>query len=149
MNEKNLRRLKKVFYALIVIFILIMVYMFLMGGDIQGIMRMIIISTNFALWGLFFLLGAILIFLVLKSKVKGKLKVFLLLTGVSSVGFLIGVVLHNAFYALGIIFEHITILKYLMEIFHVVFFFIAIPICPILFLIGVIGSIVLFKRKGN
>ncbi len=149
MNEKNLRRLKKVFYALIVIFILIMVYMFLMGGDIQGIMRMIIIFTNFALWGLFFLLGIILIFLVLKSKVKGKLKVFLLLTGVSSVGFLIGVILHNTFYALGIIFEHITILKYLMEIFHVVFFLIAIPICPILFLIGVIGSIVLFKRKGN
>lgn len=100
----------------------------------------------FTLWILFFLLGMILIILTLKLKIKDKLKVFLLLTGISSAGFLIGVILHNLLYALGIVFEHIVVLKYLMEILHVIFFFIAVPICPIGFLIGAIGSIILFRR---
>lgn len=95
----------------------------------------------------FFLLGLTLIFLTLKRKVKGKLKKFLILTGVSSSGFLVSVLLHNILYGFGVMTKHIILLSSLMEVLHVVFFIIAIFVCPIGFLIGVIGSLVLFIRK--
>jgi len=145
-KQKNLRKLKITFYALIIIFILIMANMFFLGMEFQGIARSIVIFLTFSSWILFFLLGIVLIILAVRSKVKGKLKIFLMLTGISSTAFFIGVVFHNVFYALAIIFEGITILKYLMEALHVIFFFVSVPISPIGFLVGVIGSIILFKR---
>lgn len=95
----------------------------------------------------FSLLGIVLIFLTVKEKVEGMLKKFLILTGASSAGFFVFIFLHNAFYALATITSHITVLNYLMEILHIVFFFIAIPVCPLAFLVGVVGSIVLFVKK--
>lgn len=95
----------------------------------------------------FFLLGIALVFLTLKQKVKGKLKKFLILTGASASAFFVGVVLHNVFYALAVITSHLAALHRLMEIFHVVFFLIAIPVCPIAFLIGAVGSARLFIKK--
>ena len=139
MSEKNLRRLKQVFYALIVLFILILITNFLIPmlllalGFERGVLGILFLPLTI----LFFLLGAILIFLTLKSRIGGKLKLFLLLTGVSSVISLISIILHNLLEALG------------MEILSVVFFFIAILISPIGFLIGAIGSIILFKGKGG
>lgn len=96
---------------------------------------------------IFFLLGIALIFFTLKEKVKGKLKKFLLLTGASATGFFVSVLLHNFLYALNIIFNHITILKYLTEILHIAFFFIAIIVCPMGFLIGIIGSLYYLNKK--
>lgn len=95
----------------------------------------------------FSLLGIVLIFLTVKEKVEGMLKKFLILTGASSAGFFVFIFLHNAFYALATITSHITVLNYLMEILHIVFFFIAIPVCPLAFLVGVVGTIVLFVKK--
>ncbi len=97
----------------------------------------------------FFLLGVALAFLTVKLKVKGPLKKFLLLTGVCSVGFFASVLLHNFFYALGIITNHITALSYLMNAFHVIFFIAGVFVCPLGFLVGVVGSVVIFVRKGN
>lgn len=96
---------------------------------------------------IFSLLGVALIFLALKEKVERVLKKFLILTGASSAGFFISIFLHNAFYALGTITSHITVLNYLMEILHIVFFILAIFVCPLVFLIGVVGTIVLFVKK--
>ena len=93
----------------------------------------------------FFLLGIILIFLA--RKLKGKLKKFLILTGASTAGFLASVLLHNFLYALGVITGHIIILKYVFEILHVAFFIIAVFVCPIVFLVCAIGSIILFVKK--
>ena len=76
-----------------------------------------------------------------------KNKKFLILTGVSLVGFFVSVILHNIFYGLAIITSNITVLRYLMEILDVIFFIIAIFICPIGFLIGVVASAVLFCQK--
>lgn len=147
MSEKIL---KFVLWLLLGIFILIIIGMSPIGlGNTNMGIRQIMIFIAFISWFLFCLLGVLLIFLTLKLKVEGKLKIFLMLTGISAIGFLIGVILHNFFYALGIIFEHIVILKYLMEVLHVAFFFIAVPICPITFLVGIIGSIILFRRKGG
>ena len=98
-------------------------------------------------WVAFFLLGAALIFLTVRKKVKGKLKKFLILTGVSAVGFLVSVLLHNFLYGLAIITSSITVLSFLMKILHVIFFIVAILVCPIGFLIGAAGSATLFVKK--
>lgn len=94
-----------------------------------------------------FLLGLTLIFLTLKQRVGGKLKKFLMLTGASAAGLIVSVLLHNIFYGVSVVVGHITVLKYLAEALHVAFFLIAIPICPLAFLIGVVGSVVLFFRE--
>ena len=98
---------------------------------------------------IFLLLGITLIFLTIKQKIKGKLKIFLILMGVSAISPLVFSILHNFFYALGIIGENIFIIKNIMEILHVASFIIALLISPIGFLVGAIGVIVLFIRKGG
>jgi hypothetical protein len=95
----------------------------------------------------YFSLGLALIFLTLKRKVRGMLKRFLILTGASSAGFLVSVWLHNAFYGLEIVTSHFALLSYLMGFLHVAFFIAAVLLCPLGFLIGVVGSVVLFIRK--
>ncbi len=95
----------------------------------------------------FFLLGLILVFLTFKKKRKGKLEKLLLLTGISASGVFVSILLHNFLYALAIIMSDIIFLKYLLEVLHVIFFFLAIFVCPIGFLIGMVGSSVLFIRK--
>jgi hypothetical protein len=96
---------------------------------------------------LFFLLGAVLLFLTVKSKIKGKHRKLLILTGASATGFLVGVILHNLLYALAIITGHIIILKYIFEFLHVAFFILAVVVCPLGFLIGATGSAIIFVKK--
>jgi len=96
---------------------------------------------------IFSFLGIVLIFLTLKKGIKGVLRKFLLLTGFSAAGFFIFVFLHNAFYALGTITGHITLLNYLTEVLHVASFIIAILVCPLGFLIGMVGVIVIAMKK--
>jgi len=69
-------------------------------------------------------------------------KKFLILAAAAVIGFVVFVVLHNAFYALAILTEHIPALSRLMEAFHVVFFIVAVLLCPATLLVGVVGSIV-------
>ncbi len=66
---------------------------------------------------------------------------------ISFSGFFISVFLHNAFYALSIITSSIVVLSYLMGALDVIFFLIAVFACPLGFLVGVIGNMVLFVRK--
>jgi hypothetical protein len=93
------------------------------------------------------LLGGYLIALTLRQKVEGRLKKYLILTGASAAGFFVFALLHNIFYGLEQVTSHITILSYLMKAFEVVFFLIAIFACPIGFLVGVIGTIIMFNKK--
>ena len=79
-------------------------------------------------------LGVTLIILTVKRKVGGMLKKFLLLTGGSAVGFIIFVLLHN-------------IVSGLFNIEEPVFFIIATIVCPIAFLIGAVGTIVLTTKN--
>ena len=65
-------------------------------------------------------------------------------TGISAVAPLVSTILHNLFYALSITFENF---KYLFEALHATFFIIAIIIAPIIFIAGVIGSIIFFNKK--
>ncbi len=96
---------------------------------------------------IFCLLGIVLIFLTLKQKVGGALKRFLIITGSSATGFFVSVFLHNIFYGLSIITSQISILNFLMEILDIAFFIIAIFVCPLGFVIGLIGTIVVFIKK--
>ncbi len=96
---------------------------------------------------LFFFLGAALIFLTVKEKVGGKLKKFLILTGASSAGLVVSILLHNAIYGLFIhwfgpdFWERIGLPD------EPFFFIIAVFICPAAFLVGAIGSIVLATKR--
>lgn len=99
-------------------------------------------------FAVFFLLGVALIVATVKKRVKGKLKKFLVLTGVSAAGFFVSVLLHNFLYALAVLTVNIKILHCLFEFLHAAFFLIGLLACPLGFLIGAAGSVILLgKRK--
>jgi len=134
-----------IFWALAGVFIVVLCQFFLpVFRDLLRGSELFLIPI-----AVFSLLGVVLLVLTLKEKIEGKLGKFLFLTGVSSTGFFVGVILHNAFYALMVVAKDIIVLKYIFEGLHVFFFFISIPICPIVFLVGMIGSIVLLVKKGR
>ena len=139
-QKENVLRIT--FYLLVAVFILAVSIIFIPAfrGIVSG--TFMIISSAILL-----LFSSVLIGLTLVQKVEGKLKKFLILTGASAAGFFVFVLLHNIFYALEQITNHITILSYLMKAFEVIFFLIAIFACPIGFVIGVIGTIVMFNKK--
>lgn len=97
----------------------------------------------------FFIISLILFALVIKSKLKGKLRFFLLLTSMSALIAFVSVILHNLIYALitAILSE-----AYLEEIGFVdepVFFIIALIIAPLCFIIGAIGSVVMMIKNSK
>jgi len=131
-----------IFYLLIAVFVLAISIIFIPA------FRGIVSGTFMIISGVILvILGSVLIGLTLVQKIKGKLKKFLILTGASAAGFFIFVLLHNIFYALEQVTSHVTILCYLMKALEGVFFLIAIFACPIGFVIGVIGAIVMFSKK--
>jgi len=93
---------------------------------------------------IFFSLGVALIVLTVKEKVAGMVKKFLILTGASAAGFFISFLLHNFIYGLFIHFFGEGFWDRIGPGGDEPFFFImAIFVCPIGFLVGVVGSIVL------
>ena len=96
---------------------------------------------------IFFILGGVLIYLTLKFKVKGKLKLFLLFTGIAALGFLISVLLHNLVYGLFIYFFGEGFWGSIGMDDEPFFFFIALLGCPVLFLVGIVGALVMFFKK--
>lgn len=72
----------------------------------------------------------------------------LLLTGASSVGILVSVLLHNVFYGLFIRFFGVDFWDRIGITDEPFFFFMAFVICPLGFIVGTVVSIILFiKRK--
>jgi hypothetical protein len=136
-----------IFWAMIVVFIVLVLNILTPDAIFEpAFRRSLFIWVLFAGGAVFFLLGAALIFLILKEKVAGKAKRFLILTGASAVGLPVFAVLHNLVYALFIM--------WFGEDFwgaggdEPVFFILAVIVCPIAFLVGVVGTIVLaIKNK--
>ncbi|MFH1462740.1 MAG: hypothetical protein ABIG08_03555 [bacterium] len=96
----------------------------------------------------FFLLGIILTISVLKEKEEGKLKKFMLLTGISATGVFLSVLFHNLIYGYFIYFYGQDFWERVGLGDEPVFFLLALIVFPILFLIGVKGTIItLIKRK--
>ncbi|MFC1637613.1 hypothetical protein ACFL1W_01195 [Candidatus Margulisiibacteriota bacterium] len=118
--------IKIVFTALLFVFALILSFMF---GLFSG-------RIFLALIALLLTLGIALVALTIRQKVAGKLKLFLLLTGGSAAGFVVFSVLHNLLYAL-LGFE------------EPVCFLVAVVVCPVTFIIGAVGSIVMIVNENR
>jgi hypothetical protein len=116
-----------IFWAMVAVFVIIICAMFVLVPLRIGF-------NALAAWPIFFGLGIALIVLTVKKKVEGKLKKFLLLTGASAVGLPVFAVLHN-------------LVSALFNTEEPVFFIIATIVCPIGFLVGAVGTIVLVIKK--
>lgn len=125
-----------IFWALVAVFVIIACVFFipvfrdLLRGSLLFLSPLVVFS----------LLGAALIFFTVKEKVRGILKKFLLLTGASAAGIIVSILLHNAIYGL---FIHFFGTEFWNGGDEPVFFIMAVIVCPIGFLVGAIGSIVL------
>jgi hypothetical protein len=112
-----------------------------------------VVSIFFPLSGLLFLaLGLTLLILTIKARARldRPLKRFLLLTSSSAVGVFASILLHGVVFGLFILFfgqDFWTRAGIEDEPF---FFIMGLFICPVAYLVGTIGSIVLmFRRKKN
>ena len=123
-----------IFWTLIVVFFMLIVNMLTLAfRGSSGLWFFGIVGS------VFFLLGGALIFLTVKEKVGGVAKKFLILTGASAVGLPVFAVLHN-------------VVSGLLDTEEPVFFVLATIVCPLGFLVGAVGSIVIAiknKRAGN
>ena len=93
--------------------------------------------------------GLVLVYLAIATWIAAfahrwrRVKPFLILLFVSLVGFPLSVVLHNVFYALGEVASDVVGLSQVLVFLEVVFFLIAVLVCPPGVLIGAVGSVVL------
>lgn len=129
-----------VFWILFTSSILILLNIYIMNS-IDLFNRFLFYSSAFLLP----CLGIALIILAVKANFTKISKAFFILTGASAIGIVAGSVLHNLVYALFI--------KLLGEGFWAgmgdepVFFILAVIVCPVALLVGIIGSIVLIVKK--
>jgi len=132
---------RKVFYVLIGVFVLIVGFFVL--PDPKRFLFLFAAVLAF----IFLILGGVLVYLSLKSKADKKLKIFLVMTGGAAALFLTSVLLHNLFYGIMIYFFG---QGYWGDGDEGFFFIIAIFVCPIVFLVGTIGSFVMLRKsKGS
>ena len=142
-TPKAPRSLLIVFWVLVAAFAaLVLTVLF---PDALGLFRPVFLS----LMALCFLLGLALLILSVRWKQRTLLRTFWILAGASTAGAALGSVLHNAFYALATVTDNWPILHAAMEVLEVAFFLIATLLCPVAFLVGTVGAIVLIVRRGG
>jgi len=101
------------------------------------------------LTALCFLLGLALLILALRWKARTLLRTFWILAGASTAGFALGAVLHNAFYALAELTDKWPVVSGAMGVLDAAFFLIAVLLCPLAFLVGTVGAIVVMVRRNR
>jgi hypothetical protein len=153
--------IRSLFWAVLGAFILIFLSIFVMNPPIRTILNNLypdesvaaVVSIFFPLSGLLFLaLGLTLLILTVRARARldRLLKRFLLLTSSSAVGVFTSILLHGVVFGLFILFfgqDFWTRAGIEDEPF---FFIMGLFICPVAYLVGTIGSIVLmFRRKKN
>lgn len=125
---------------------LVLAYLGLLAAEETGIASHIfdrLLSASFAPFGVaFFILGLALLFLSWRTRLPPKLRTFLILTGAASSTAVIGAILHNVFYAIGIVARGWPVIEAITAGLEVAFFLAAVIGCPALFVIGAVGSIV-------
>jgi len=133
-----------VFWALVGVFVIIVVSVIFILPAVRLWMPLgFLPAIFFSAIAVFVLLGVALLFLTVKTKVGGILKKFLLLTGASAVGIPVSIFLHNAIYGLFIHFFGADFWDRIGLGDEPFFFIIATVVCPIGFLVGAVGTIVL------
>ena len=125
----------------IILTVLAALVIYLMFSGDMGILAG---ANIFVLWGLFTLAGLGLVVLVIRAKLTGKVRIFLLVCGCAAAGFLLGVVLHNLFYALASMTAS-AFLGSLLGFLEGAFFILAVIVCPLALLVGAVGTLVLWK----
>ncbi len=136
---KALQIRNAVFWVLIAIFVILVAVIFTGMGRFWGPKLPSVIVIIFLAITLLILAAALVVFTVNAKEAKIQ-KTFFILTGISAVGIPICAVLHNLVYALCIKFGWVFWGEGGDE---AVFFILAIFVCPALFVIGSLGSIVL------
>ena len=76
-----------------------------------------------------------------------RVRSYLILLGASLVGFVVAVVLHNLFYALGVVAPDAVVLQAVLGFLEVAFFLLAVFVCPPGAVIGAVGGLVLAVRQ--
>ena len=130
---KALQIRNAVFWAMIAIFVILVAVIFtgmgrLWGPKLPSFVVMIFLAITFLI------LAAALVVLTVKLKEPLIRKIFFILTGAAAAGIPICAILHNLVY--GLFF-------YGKDGDEAVFFILAVLVCPALFILGTLGSIVL------
>ena len=141
MKDKTIRT---IFWAMVAIFIIIIASVFILNVITEDFPYHYIMPAAMIT---FIGLGIALIVLTVKKKVEGKGKAFLLLTGASAVGMPVFIILHNLVYALFTLWFGENFWGAAGD--EPVFFIFAIIVCPVGFLAGTAGTIVLNIRRNQ
>jgi hypothetical protein len=128
------------FWALVAVFVLI-VCLFAIPASGELLTGSLWFLAPF---GLFCLLGVALIMLSLRGRLSGGLKKFFILTGASAAGVLVSVLLHNLVYWL---FAHFAGADFWNGGDEFFFFTMALIVCPLGFLVGVVGTVVIGAKN--
>jgi hypothetical protein len=140
--------IRSIFWALVAVFVVVVIGILTTPAAFASIFRGNLFLWVFSISGaVFFLLGVALIFLTVREKVAGMPKKFLLLMGASAVGLPVSALLHNVIYALFILWFGADFWDRTGLGDEPVFFFMAIFICPLAFLVGIVGSVVLAVKN--
>jgi MFS family permease len=144
MKEKLIR---SIFWTLVGIFIVVVAIMagISFAPTVKGFLAggwFLIISGI-----LFFSLGIALLVLAIKKKERNRLGKFLILTGAAAAGIPVSAVLHNVIYGLFIYWFGADFWEKTGLGDEPFFFIMAIIVCPLGFLAGAVGSVVLFFKE--
>jgi len=150
--------IRSLFWAVLGAFILVFITIFVMNPPIRTILNDLypdetvsaVVSIFFPLSGLlFFALGLALLILTIRARARldRLLKRFLLLTSSSAVGVFASILLHGVVYGLFILLfgEDFWSRTGLED--EPFFFIMGLLVCPIAYLAGTVGSIVLIIQK--
>jgi len=136
-----------IFWALVGVFVVVVAVM--IGVSFAPAVKSLLVGGWFLIisGAILLLLGVALIFFIVKAKAGGIVDKFLILTGASSAGIIISVVLHNVVYGLFIYWLGADFWERVGLGDEPFFFILATIVCPLGFLVGAVGSIVLFIKK--
>lgn len=137
----NIKSIRLIFWIIMALFVIIILLMFTRGMFAGGVWFRYIMFPAFVI---FLGLGIALLVLAVKKEPRGKRKTFLVLTGASAVGIPLSAVLHNLVYALFILIFGEDVWESLGD--EPVFFTLTVIVCPLGFLVGAAGTIVLAVR---
>jgi len=137
-----LRIIPAIIYLLVVLFLALVACMVALSLEFPRQLFIVLAALGVA----FCLLGGALVVLTMLGKVKGKRKLFFILTGGSAAGVLVFVFLHNFVYGLCIWLFGRDFWTNIGMTDEPVFFILGLLVCPILFLVGAIGSIVMLVK---
>jgi hypothetical protein len=147
-----------VFWALLGVFVLVIISFFVVNSPIRTLLSdlypgefvAVAVSASFQFFGLlFFALGLALLILTARTKLDKIFKSFLLLTSASAVGVFVAILLHGVVYGLFILIFGEGFWEGLGMPDEPFFFFMALIVCPIAYLVGTAGSIVLIVRRNR